>query len=174
MRAVISPCGTYRYRLERETTVPGAENTAAAIIMVNPSTADNQNNDATIRKCLGFAERHGFGRIIVGNLFAYRSTDIKALRIALDPIGPENDDHLMQILRDAQIHIVAWGAMGKLPETLRKRWQFVVRAADRLGVQLHCIGLNDDGHPKHPLTTGYEIPLTTWSAPWFPNRHKAG
>lgn len=171
MRAVISDCGTYRYRLERETALVGK---TAAIIMVNPSTADHIENDQTVRKCIGFAQRHGIARIIIGNLFAFRSADIKDLRRAQDPIGPDNDDHLLQILRDADLHIVAWGAIAKLPEALRKRWHFVVRAADRQGVALHCIGLNDDGHPKHPLTTGYEIPLTTWTAPWFPNRQRAG
>jgi hypothetical protein len=55
---------------------------------------------------------------------------------------------------------------------LQTRWQFIVRAADRIGADLHCIGCNDDGHPKHLLTTGYEVPMTAWSAPWFANRRK--
>lgn len=168
--AVLSADGVYRYRLERPVADAGL---VAAVLMVNPSIADHQVDDPTIRKTVGFAQRLGIRKVIVGNLFAFRSAEIKDLRSARDPIGPENDAHLVQIMRDAEIHIVAWGAQAKLPEVLRKRWQFIVRTADRLGVELHCIGLNDDGHPKHPLTTGYEIPMTSWSAPWFANRHSS-
>lgn len=71
MTAIISACGRYRYRLERPGTGPGA----TAIIMVNPSTADAELDDATIRKLRGFGARNGWGRLIVGNLFAYRAPD---------------------------------------------------------------------------------------------------
>lgn len=165
--AVLSADGVYRYRLERPVADTGL---VAAVIMVNPSTADHQADDATIRKTVGFAQRLGVRKVIVGNLFAFRSTDINALRSARDPIGPENNAHLVQILTEAELVIVAWGAKAKLPETLQRRWQFIVRAADQLGRALHCIGCNDDGHPKHLLTTGYDIPMTAWSAPWFANR----
>ena len=80
MGAVISECGTYRYRLHR------GEGRTLMFLMVNPSTADAEQDDATIRKCLGFAERNGFGRIVVGNLFAYRAKDVNALRKAIDPV----------------------------------------------------------------------------------------
>ena len=65
--AIISPCGTYRYRLDRP-DVFGDLNTA--VIMVNPSTADATNDDATIRKLIGFRDRKAWGNLIVGNLFA--------------------------------------------------------------------------------------------------------
>lgn len=166
MSAIISDCGKYRYRLERGS--PAAP--AVAFIMVNPSTADAAEDDATIRKCRGFAERAGYEHFIVGNLFAYRATDIKELRTAADPIGPDNDGHLDLILRDAALHVVAWGTLAKLPDTLRKRWVDVVRLADRVGCTLYCIGTNDDKHPRHPLMTGYDMPITEWVAPWFANR----
>ena len=166
MAAIISDCGTYRYRLERGDPFKPA----VAFIMVNPSTADAETDDPTIRKVKGFAERAGYERLIVGNLFAYRATDIKALRTAPNPVGPENDEHLDLILRDAMLHVVAWGTQAKLPEILRKRWTDVVRIADRIGCKLHCIGTNDDKHPRHPLMTGYETPVTEWQVPWFANR----
>lgn len=168
--AVFSDDYVHRYRLER--VIP-REGRTAAVLMVNPSKAGADLNDPTIGKVLGFAERHSINRIIVGNEFAFCSTDIKGLRAAKDPIGPDNDNHLEQIMRDADIHIVAWGARAKLPETLRKRWIDVVRIADRVGCKLYCIGVNADGHPKHPLMTGYDVPMTEWVAPWFPNRTAA-
>lgn len=83
--AVISECGSYRYRLER---VWEAEKDRVAFIMLNPSTADASKDDPTIRRCIGFAKAWGFGGLIVGNLFALRSTDPKALYGHKDPVGP--------------------------------------------------------------------------------------
>lgn len=169
MAAIISDCGKYRYRLERGNPIKPA----IAFIMVNPSTADAEMDDPTIRKVKGFAERAGYDHLIVGNLFAYRATDIKELRDAADPIGPDNDSHLDLILRDAVLHVVAWGASAKLPETLRKRWTEVVRLADAAGAELYCFGTCDDKHPKHPLMTSYGVPIAKWQAPWFANRTPA-
>jgi hypothetical protein len=170
MTAIFSADRVYRYRLERGVMAAGV---VAAVVMVNGSDANEDSNDATVRKLIGFGQRLGWRRFIVGNKFGLVSKDIKALRSAADPIGPDNDRHLEQILRDADVHIVAWGALAKLPETLRKRWCEVVRIADRVGCDLHCIGINDDGHPRHPVMTGYDVPVTRWRAPWFPNRSPA-
>ena len=101
MSAVISPCGLYRYRLERDLGGLIAGPTVAWI-MVNPSTADATADDATIRKVLGFSRRLGAGRVIVGNLFAFRATDIKALRTAADPVGLDADQHLRAIFEAAE------------------------------------------------------------------------
>lgn len=162
--AVISDCETYRYRLER-----GAGRTLS-VIMVNPSTANAIQDDPTIRKVLGFAERLFCERVIVGNKFAFRATDVNELRAAKDPVGPDNDRHVEQILRDGDLHVAAWGSLSKLPEALRTRWKEIVRIADRVGCRLHCIGLNADRHPKHPLMTAYGTIMTPWDVPWFAGR----
>jgi hypothetical protein len=122
--AIISPCGRYRYRLEREG--PGEGRTV--VIMVNPSTADAEQDDATIRKLKGFGARNGWGRIIVGNLFAYRATDVRELAKVDDPFGPRNDWHLHRMIDESSRVIVAWGPSGKLPRYLRNRWREVCRA----------------------------------------------
>ncbi|MCW1844198.1 DUF1643 domain-containing protein [Prosthecomicrobium hirschii] len=155
--AVLSDCGTYRYRLERflgpGPTVVG--------VMVNPSTADAEQDDATIRKWLGFAARLGWGRIVIGNLFSYRSTDIAGLRSARDPVGPLNDWHLQDMFRGADTIIVAWGALAKLPPSLRRRWRCVPWPN---GIALQCWGTASDGHPLHPLMLSYGTQLRPWSA----------
>lgn len=166
--AVLSNCGTYRYRLDR------GEGRALMFLMVNPSTADADHDDATIRKCRGFAERAGFARIVVGNLFAYRATDVNELRKARDPIGPENDQHLAVMLREADMVIAAWGSLSKLPEVLRRRWRDVVHLADRVPHQMKMLGRCLDGHPKHPLMVGYYAKIEPWPVPWFPNRFASG
>lgn len=167
--AVISACGLYRYRLARVLDDLGP---TMMFLMVNPSTADAESDDQTIRKCIGFAKRHGYGRIFVGNKFAYRATDIDDLPAARDPVGPDNDGYLRGMFSEANVVIAAWGSLNKLPEALQTRWRAVVRMADDFGITLHCFGTNNDKHPRHPLTLGYDTPISRWEAPWFAGRKK--
>ncbi|SDD94351.1 hypothetical protein SAMN05216337_1017110 [Bradyrhizobium brasilense] len=165
--AIFSADRIYRYRLDREIQSDGI---VAAVIMVNGSEADETSNDHTVRKLIGFGTRLGWSRIIIGNKFAFVSTDINGLRNAADPIGPDNDRHLEEILAAADVVLVGWGTVKKLPEALRKRWIDVVRLADRHGHELLCLDTTDDGHPKHPLMIGYDAVPRPWVAPWFANR----
>lgn len=162
MSAIISPCGTYRYHLSRDLGRPGP---TVALLGVNPSTADATVNDATIRKDLGFGARLGWGRIVKGNKFAYRATDVRELRAAADPVGPENDHHLRAIIRDADIVVACWGPLSKLPKNLRARWLEVVAFAAAAGVQLQCFGTSQDGQPRHTLMLAYDTPLRLWEPP---------
>ena len=159
MSAIISACGQYRYRLEREG--PGEGQTT--VIMVNPSTADATENDQTIRKLLGFGRHHQWGRIVVGNLFAYRSTDVKALATCADPVGPDNDAHLLDMLREADRLVVAWGPAAKLPKRLRARYRRIWEMAQLVSRRPMSIGKPaKDGHPCHPLMLPYELELQPW------------
>lgn len=142
---LFSPCGKYRYRLER---VTGDKATPA---------------DPTVRKVDGFSQRHDWDRFILGNKFAAVATDVKKLREMADPVGPDNDMHLEQILRDADIHFVAWGQLGKLPPRLRSRYLQVLTIARRVGCKLHCLGTAQDGHPRHPLMLAYDTPIEEWN-----------
>jgi hypothetical protein len=150
--ASLSACGRYRYRLERDLRRSGA---AAVFVMVNPSRADAESDDPTIRRCIGFALRLGAGRLVVVNLFAYRATDVRELRRVEDPIGPDNDRHIEAALREADLHVAAWGAFAKLPHGLRPRWREVAAIAARLDCPLQCLGAAKDGQPLHPLRISY-------------------
>lgn len=139
---------------------------STAIVMVNPSTADAVENDATIRKLIGFRDRHGWGHLIVGNLFAYRATDVRDLAHASDPIGPDNDDHLRSMIGEAQQLVVAWGPVTKQPKSLRDRWRIVIEIAQTLGKPVLSIGEPAKcGHPCHPLMLPYTRKLQAWSPP---------
>ena len=163
MSAIISDCGAYRYRLDRFAS-PHA--TLTAIIMVNPSTADAANDDATIRKLRGFGERNHWGRLIIGNLFAYRATDVRELGRVNDPIGPENNDHLMQILAEADQVVCAWGPVSKQPKAWRSRFLDVLGLIHGAGFEPLCIGEPAKcGHPKHPLMLSYSLPIQKWTRP---------
>lgn len=162
MSAIFSPCRTWRYRLERDL---GRDGPVVCILGVNPSTAAEEINDATIRKDIGFGVRHGWGWLIKGNLFAFCSTDIKGLRTTSDPRGPDNDRHLIDMMTHADIVIAAWGPTAKLPKPLRKRWMTVATMADREGVKLKCFGTAQDGQPLHTLMLAYDTPLIDWKRP---------
>ena len=160
--AVISPCGIYRYRLERQTEGTGQ----TVVVMVNPSTADAERDDATIRKLKGFGSRNRWGRVIVGNLFAYRATDIRELANAADPIGPDNDAHLFDMLAGANQIVFAWGPTAKLPRRLRARWKVIDAMIREIGQRAYSIGAPaKDGHPCHPLMLPYNLELQQWVHP---------
>lgn len=156
MGAVLSECGKYRYWLDRQCEGEGA----TAVIMVNPSTADADMDDATIRKLRGFGNRNCWGRLIVGNLYAYRATDVRELSWQDDPVGPDNDYWLAQIAGTVDRVIYAWGPVSKQPKAYRGlRWPKVMGLfadvdAFSIGGPAKC------GSPKHPLMLPYDSPIT--------------
>jgi hypothetical protein len=161
--AVISDCGRYRYRLERDG--PGEGRTV--VVMVNPSTADAERDDATIRKLRGFGVRNGWGRIIVGNLFAYRAKDVRELaKIDIHESHLENLRHLTEMFGEADRIVVAWGPVSKQPKHLRETWRDIPRRAGQWGKSLSCIGAPAMcGHPKHPLMLPYDSAIQPWNPP---------
>jgi len=140
--AVVSPCGTYRYELRRQ----WAKGLVCTWIMLNPSVADSEIDDPTIRRCAGFARRWGHSGITVRNLFALRATDPRALRHHPDPVGPDNDWWLTAPASPG-LTVCAWGTHG----ALRDRAARVVAVLTRRGAPLHCLALTAQGHPRHPL-----------------------
>lgn len=158
--AVLSPCGTYRYALERDWTeapapgepaaVPGEPAAAprtALFVLLNPSTADAERDDPTLRRCLAFARDLGCTRLLVGNLFALRATDPAALGRAADPVGPDADAWLERCAAQAHVIVAGWGAhAARRPE----RRDAVLELLARNG-RIGCLGLTRDGHPRHPL-----------------------
>ena len=110
-------------------------------VMLNPSTADADTDDPTIRRCVGFAQTWGFGAIVVVNLFALRSTDPQRLRTHPDPIGPENDRFIWQATESSLLSVAAWGNHGSL------RGDEVAAMIPRLQV----LKMTGGGQPAHPL-----------------------
>lgn len=142
--ATFSDCGLYRYRLHRTWD---AAKPSAAFIMLNPSTATESILDPTIRRCIGYSARWGYGGLVVGNLFALRSTNPNKLYDVADPIGPENDIYLREIALSTAIVICAWGKYGALV----RRGDAVLSMLRGLGVIPRALKLNRDGSPAHPL-----------------------
>jgi hypothetical protein len=139
--ALFSEDREYRYKLWRRWDV---DLPTIAWIMLNPSTADETELDPTCRRCRGYAESWGYGELVVGNIFALRSTDPSQLYEHEDPVGPDNDDHLASICEEADKVVVAWGAHGDLLERGRE-------VASSLDVDLWALDTTQEGHPVHPL-----------------------
>lgn len=112
MSAILSECGTYRYRLERDVGMAGP---VYAYFGVNCSTADHTANDNTVARWIGFTKLFGGSRFIVGNPFAFRSPEVKDLASAVDPVGPENEAHIARIIADADILVPCWGLRRRSP-----------------------------------------------------------
>jgi hypothetical protein len=146
--ATISPCGKYRYDLTRTWDV---EQPTVVFCMLNPSTADGDKDDPTIRRCVAYAKAWGYGRLVVVNLFAYRATDPDELKSAPDQVGPENDEYIRRHATGSVV-VAAWGANVLKPTSgsLRPRSIHVARLIDEVG-DIRCLGLTRDGQPKHPL-----------------------
>jgi hypothetical protein len=110
--ATFSKCGKYRYSLVRAFLHPGPKG-PCAFIMLNPSTATAEVSDPTVRRCEGYARAWGHDSLVVLNIFAFRSTDPKALYKEADPVGPDNDRYIRHYAKKAAMIICAWGAHGK-------------------------------------------------------------
>lgn len=145
--ALISACGTYRYHLHRE----WGQGPRLVFVMLNPSTADGSADDPTIRRCVGFAQVHGFDGIEVVNLYAYRATSPRDLADNGWLIGPDNDHTIVataeRAARSGGAVCCAWGAHA----AKRERPSTVLSLLQRAGAAPQCLERTKAGHPAHPL-----------------------
>jgi hypothetical protein len=147
--ATFSTCGRYRYILWRRWD---ASKAACLFLMLNPSTADEVDNDPTVERCQRRAQRMGYGGLVVCNIFAFRSTDPAALYEQADPVGPDNDRAIASQAAEAELVICGWGRHG----ALHGRGDAVISLLRSAGIQPHALRLNADGSPQHPLYVGYD------------------
>lgn len=116
-------------------------------IGLNPSTADETKDDPTIRRCIAFSKAWGYGAMCMTNLFAWRATDPTQMMRAHFPVGIDNAKHLLDCAKQAGLVVAAWGTDGRYLQ----QQEFTKRLMEHNGIKLHCLGLNKDRTPKHPL-----------------------
>lgn len=150
--AVFSKNASYRYCLTRPDYTDGGFLNPLVFVMLNPSTADDVDDDPTIRRCCGYSSREGYSGVVIVNLYGYRATDPRELWEAEDPVGPANDIWLRWVIDHGLDIVCAWGTQAK-PERVQK----FARLAS--GVDLFCLGVNQGGSPKHPLYLRRDQPL---------------
>jgi len=155
--AVISNDGLYRYRLDRR----WASGPTVAWVMLNPSTADADADDPTLRRISAFSRGWGFGRLIVANLYALRTTDPAQLWTATDPVGPDNGAHIAGAVSCHEV-VAAWGVNakpGRVAEVLA-----VIGRQPGAG-RVRALGTTKSGAPKHPLYLRGDLTPQPWVAP---------
>lgn len=151
--AAISPCGRYRYSLHRTWDY---EASRLVFCMLNPSTADADVDDPTIRRCIGFARREGYGGIAVVNLFAWRATDPSALpMLDAEKAGPDNTHHVKLTVTGRPV-VVAWGANAAAHPFVVLPFMDLLREH---ASGIYCLGTTRSGAPRHPLYVRADAPL---------------
>lgn len=156
--AIVSRCGKFRYWLMRR-WAPGPR---LLFVMLNPSTADAEVDDATIRRCTSFASKAGFGSLAVVNLFAFRATQPADLARTGWPVGPEADSYIRSALDGSQAVCAAWGAIGSR-NAAEQRVQVVVPLIHAAGHALQCLRITRSGYPQHPLYLPGDCTLQPYS-----------
>ncbi|HKU46871.1 MAG TPA: DUF1643 domain-containing protein [Burkholderiales bacterium] len=140
--AVFSSCRRWRYLLWRcwDPSKP-----VANFLMLNPSTADEFKLDPSCTRARNYAEKWGYGALVVTNIFGWRSTDPKGLRVVRNPVGAGNDAAIVKAAKEAKLVVCAWGEHGAHMD----RGDEVLRLLKN--TRLHYLRLNASGHPAHPL-----------------------
>lgn len=154
--ATFSPCRTYRYSLWRRWGAP--EQGYAMFIGLNPSTADEVEDDPTIRRCVQFAKDWGYGALCMTNIFAFRATDPAVMKAQPEPVGPDTDAVLVALAKTAGVVVAAWGNHG----SHRGRDQQVIALLPRLA----CLKVTKARQPSHPLY----LPRTLKPVPYAPQQ----
>lgn len=150
--AVISDCGKYRYLLRRTWD---HKKPRALLIMLNPSTADANADDATIRSCVRLLRGLGYGSMEVVNVFGYRATNPDELAKQIDPIGPNNHRSIEAAILRCDVAICAWGAYPPASQYATEPLN-IVRSHRPV---VYCFGKTKAGAPKHPLYIKSGTPL---------------
>ena len=139
--------GEYRYT---RTRVWDAALAMITFVLLNPSTADAVQLDPTLRRCVGFAKREGYGGMVILNLYAFRTKDPRIMMAATDPVGPDNDRVLADVIGTV---VAGWGTNAD-PARVNRALELLPR--------LHALGVTKDGHPRHPLYVPADAPLIEW------------
>lgn len=156
--AEFSADGTYRYELRRvwDQSLP-----LLGWCALNPSKADAFVDDPSVGRMIAFTKAFGYGGFVLGNMFGFCATNPAELIGAPDPIGPDNDRRLLDVMGGHPV-ICAWGA--SVPVYWRHRPAGVAEQLRQRGAQLYHLGLNKDGSPRHPLYLAGDTQRTLWAA----------
>lgn len=154
--ATFSPCEQYRYRLWRNWG--GDPSNLIAFCGLNPSTATHEVNDPTVTRCINYAKAWGYSGMFMLNCFAWRDTDPKLMKKAIEPVGIENDEAIRQVVSECSMVVAAWGAHGRYRDRAAKVLELLK------DVDLYALRITKTGQPQHPLYLPSKLKPTLWRA----------
>jgi len=148
--AVIDESGDYRYELTRTWD---EDKEKIAFILLNPSTADGEEDDDTITTLINRSKNWGYGSIVVVNLYSYRATSPEELKEVPDPVGEKTDEYILKAAEESSKIVCAWGNV--VDELEGNREKNVIDLLTDNGYNLYCFEKNKTGQPCH--TRGLEL-----------------
>ena len=161
--AEVSDCGRYRWTLTR-TWRAGPW---VCFIGLNPSTADHETDDPTIRRWVHFAEAWGYGAFVAVNLYPFRSASVKDCRqwttrdqVTVDRALLQNDGHIRNEAERAAMVVACWGAAAWDQNHVQGVVDWLQNPVENIldpGLpvfDLYCLGTTGSGAPKHPMARG--------------------
>lgn len=155
-QAVYSPCEQYRYWLSRT----WEDGPTVSFVGLNPSTATEATDDPTVRRCRRFAERWGYGGFIMLNLFAFRATEPKEMKVQEHPVGSETDRYLLEGAYQSQEIVCCWGIHGHF----RGRAAYVEKMLRaEYSAKLRYLRLVSGGTPGYPLYLPNSVKREVWN-----------
>lgn len=157
--AIYSDCEKYRYELRR---VWNHKEKLVCWIMLNPSTADAEHNDPSVQRCMNYTKSWKYGGVIITNLFGLRSTDPKKLWSTNEPIGPGNEEFIINADKEADLTVMAWGIHGLYKNQAQHILNFLR--------QPHFLSLTRNCCPRHPLY----LKKNLQPQKWYNNIHELG
>ena len=163
--AKLSPCGKYRYQLTRQWSIQTSSMNLSHVVfvMLNPSIADDKIDDQTIRKCIGFSTTWGYAMFRAVNVVAYRATKPKDIPKDGSAEGLDNVYWIEETIRQGSIIVAAWGnKIKRLSRHYEIAESIIHRVSTNNNIPVMCLGLNQDGSPKHPLMPSYNTQLQTF------------
>ena len=133
-----------RYSLKREWD---KSKNKILYIMLNPSLADDKNDDPTIRRLISFTKKYNYGGFLVGNIFTTITPNPKEIDKSKG-ISDKNFEKLLKLINEVDQIVYAWGDNIEEPQLLKE-----------LVLNPKCFGKNLNGSPKHPLYLPSETKL---------------
>lgn len=157
--AVLDKSRVYRYSLWRRWREGAGLSRMAAFVGLNPSTADESQDDPTVKRCMRFARSWGLGGLVMLNIFAIRATDPQEMKRAPCPIGEDNDEAICWVAHSCGLMVCSWGNHG---DHLGRSAAVIRLLRRQCGCAIWDLGLTKKGHPKHPLY----LPVCTKRVRW--------
>lgn len=153
--ATLSKCGKMRWNLRRW----WHEDSRVCWVMLNPSTADAEIDDPTLKRCMHFSKAWGYGGLIITNLYPYRSPsppecrrwaarDHKYSDLLVRKQLIRNQKEVLAACQTSDIIVAAWGNQ---PWAAKWSVHMLTQIQKNTDKPIYCLGTTQNGNPKHPM-----------------------